>query len=92
MLRATLIDQSWLERFEGQTMEVEVSVTPNSQGIIVRPKGYGDSVSNEAEGCPILIELFEGHPRVIVWDNINDEDSTHVISLENAQESLREDA
>ena len=89
MLKVELVDQSWLEQFDGQTLEFEVEASPNNQAILIRPKGYGDSVSEDGKGCPILIELFDGHPRVIVWDDINDEDSSHVISIEKAQESLR---
>jgi len=37
-----------------------------------------------------MVEFFNGEMRVIVWDDINVEDPTHIISLEGAREDVRE--
>jgi len=83
MFKCTLKDMA----LENHELEFEVEAT--YQGIVVRPKGYGDFCSNDGKGCPIFIELYEGHPRVTIWDDINNEDSSHTIELDKAQESLR---
>jgi len=58
-------------------------------GIYIIPKGYGDYYSKNGHGIPIMVEMFGGEPRVILWDDINEEDSTHIISLAAASEKLR---
>ena len=69
--------------------QMTIKVTGNM--ILIRPEGYGDFCSTDGNGWPISIEWYEGNPRVIVWDNINEEDLTHIITLEGSHESRRED-
>lgn len=55
----------------------------------LRPRGYGDYCSKEGEGIPVIIEQFQGTLRVVIWANINEEEPTHIISLEKAKETWR---
>ena len=55
-------------------------------GFYLMFKGYGDACSGDY-GSPILIEIDNGALRVVVWSDINTEDSTHSISLCGALES-----
>lgn len=57
--------------------------------ILLFCEGYGDKGSELPDGCPLMIELYDGELRLIVFGDINREDPTHVISLEGARESLR---
>lgn len=54
-------------------------------------EGYGDFCSQDGSGSPIIIEYYQGELRIIVWANINQEDPTHVISLEGAKEIYRKE-
>ena len=64
---------------------IDVEVTSNSNGISVKIDGYEDM-----NGCdPVLIELYEGVPRVVIWGDINQEDPTHIILLEGARTTER---
>lgn len=60
-----------------------------SHNIYIRFEGYGDCASEDGHGDPIMIEIHNGVPRVIVWGDINKEDPTNIISLEGAQEDKR---
>jgi len=60
-----------------------------SHSIFIKFEGYGDCASKDGHGDPIMIEIHNGVPRVIVWGDINKECSTNVISLEGAQEDKR---
>lgn len=56
--------------------------------------GYGDKYSADEHGAPVLIDLAKTEtqgPRVLVWADINDEDPTHIVSLEGAMESRRKE-
>lgn len=49
--------------------------------------GYGQSGVISGHSAPVVIEVYDGHLRVIVWADINKEDPTHTIDLEGARES-----
>ena len=51
--------------------------------------GFGDCNSDNGKGTPILIEIRNGVPHVVVWGDINEEDATHIVSLANAAEDYR---
>lgn len=70
-------------------LPVKVAVTP--LGITIMPNGYGDYCSADGHGAPIFIERFEGRLRVIMWGDINQEDPTHCIYLDDAREDRRTD-
>lgn len=59
--------------------------------VFVNISGYGDICSYKGEGEPVCVESFNNQARVIVWDDINKEDASHIISLEKAKEKYRED-
>ena len=69
----------------------KLEILAGGAGILVQIDGYGDKCSPDGKGTPIVIENFEGEARVIVWADIDQEDSTHRISLENAREENRKD-
>ena len=74
--------------------EVGFTAKCNGEHISFSFDGYGDNVTNDyvnGESCPLLIEIFEGELRVVVWGDINQEDYTHIISLEGAAKSKREE-
>jgi len=77
-IKVTLFDQD-----PNQKTKVQATVTFNNGSIVIKPEGY--EVANGGE--PILIEVWEGKLRVVVWSDINKEDPTHIISLEGAKES-----
>ena len=57
----------------------------------IRVEGYGDSLSPDDCGTPILTEKYDGELRVVIWGDINQEDPTHIISLEGARVDKRVD-
>ena len=66
---------------------IEVESEPH--GVAIRPIGYGQKLAEDGFGSPVFIEIRDGVPFVIVWDDINDEEPSHMISLEKAAESKR---
>jgi hypothetical protein len=74
---------------EKVTLDVEVKCDGN--GITIRPIGYGEFCSTDGHGAPILIELQNGVPSVYIWADINQEDFTHKVTLENAAENKRKE-
>lgn len=59
----------------------------DNRSIEVAFDGFGDY--NCAGGPPVVIENRNGVPYVIVWADLNDEEPTHVISLDGAHERHR---
>lgn len=53
--------------------------------------GCGEYNSPDGEGFPVLIEMREDGPYLIVWADINQENPTHVIPLAGALESNRKE-
>ena len=73
--------------------EGKTSVTieqANKFDFCIRPHGYGDKTSADGHGYPVIMEYYNGKLRLLVWADINKEDPTHVIDLEGARESNRE--
>ena len=73
---------------DGEKKKLRIKITDNF--VLLQPDGYGDHCSKEGEGFPIAFEWFEGSPRLIVWGNINDEEHTHIVYMEDAKEIKRE--
>lgn len=63
--------------------KIPTTVTKLFTGIGVAPAGY----ATVHDDYPVLVELHEGQVRVLVWGDINNEDPTHIISLEGAKVS-----
>lgn len=53
--------------------------------------GYGDCGTMPGYGSPLLIEIANDELRVVIFSDINQEDPTHIISMEGAKESCRKD-
>lgn len=54
----------------------------------IRPTGYGDSCSEDGQGFPIALELWQGQLRLVVFDDINNEEP-QILDLENARQTNR---
>lgn len=52
----------------------------------IRLNGYGDATSSPGYGVPILLELRENSPTLVVWSDITEQDPTHQIDLSAAKE------
>ena len=74
---------------EGDTARIKVKLELTPNGIAIGFEGYGEKVMPEDLGKPVFIELYKGTPRVIVFGDINNEEATHIVSLDNTSERLR---
>ena len=70
-------------------VKTTIEFFPLNKGIGLKFNKYGDYCSIPGEGIPVIIEIRDGIPYVVVWADINQEDPTHEISLEHAHEHLR---
>ncbi|MBE8232311.1 MAG: hypothetical protein HAW67_01150 [Endozoicomonadaceae bacterium] len=61
----------------------------SSVGISVHIDGYSDHCSNDDNGTPIYIEKYNNELRLVAFGDINQEDHTHLISLEGASINTR---
>lgn len=78
-----------LNEYEGEKkLRVRITETPNSIDIV--PEGYGDAGSEDSHGVPILLEIYEGRLRLLVWNDINVEDPV-IIDMEEARETNRKE-
>ena len=57
---------------------VEVRVEANCRGIYISPKGYG----TEFDDTPIMLEIWDGKLRLVIWDDKDKEDPSNIINLE----------
>ena len=83
-MKTTLIDNDG-----DRTIRVEVA--EEQCGLVIYPAGYGCFGGADGTAGPILLELYEGRLRLVVWDDINLEDPSHIIDLEDAREAQRRD-
>lgn len=67
----------------------KAQLTISSQGIALVFDEHSDYVSEDNKGQPIWIERNNGEINVVVFDDINNEEPTHVISLEGARNTAR---
>ncbi len=74
-----------------KTQYIDVETFSDFYAAYIRPKGYGDYDSVDGQGAPILIEFRDGIPYVIIFDDINNPNPSHIISLEKASEKLRKE-
>lgn len=68
---------------------IKVRVKVGKYGIYIHADGYGEKTAPDGKGEPILIELHQGSLKVYVWGDINEEDPTHIINMDDARESNR---
>lgn len=80
----TLKEQS--PNFESKTILLRL-LAENGQ-LWIQPQGYGEKCTEDGEGFPVGMEIWEGRLRLVVFDNINSEDP-RIIDLENAKETAR---
>jgi hypothetical protein len=71
---------------------IRVEVVEEQGGLAIYPAGYGLHVCADGTAGPIFLEVHEGRLRLIVWDDINYEDPSHIIDLEEAREDHRRDS
>ena len=64
----------------------EISVEVISEGVAIRHAGTG---CNDGDYPPIIVEWWDGVPRIVIWGDINDQDPTHIIDMSKALESNR---
>jgi hypothetical protein len=76
---------------------INMAVTVSNFSIDIEAEGYnatGSCDSNQlgnGTGAIVTIERWEGELRCIVWADINREDPTHIISLEEAKITNRKE-
>lgn len=79
------------DKMDGSEKEVEGHVEiEEGFGIYFHFEGYGEATASPGHGYPLMIEVYDGKLRVIAWSNINEQDPTHTIDMEGAQEVLYE--
>ena len=69
---------------------IEVSLLVENGQLWLKPEGYGEKCTEDGEGSPIGIEIWQGKLRLIAFTDINSEDP-QIIEMENAREELRKD-
>jgi hypothetical protein len=69
------------------TDAVSVAVEKHNLGLGIKIEGYG--CWDDDDAAPIFIERYDGVVRVLIWDNINQEDPSHIITLEGARHEER---
>jgi hypothetical protein len=82
--RMTLREQS--PCFEPKTTMLKL-LEENGQ-LWIQPQGYGEKCTEDGEGSPVGMEIWEGRLRLVVFNNINSEDP-QIMDLENAKETAR---
>ena len=73
---------------ESKQIELSCDIFCSGRQLLVRPRGYGEPSASDNEGWPIGIEIWEGKLRLIVFDDINNEDPK-IIDMEGAKETNR---
>lgn len=70
-------------------IEIPITIRTSQNCVEISAVGYGDKITQNGFGTPIILEVYEGELRVVIWSDINQEDPTHIIPLGNARESKR---
>ena len=76
-------------QIEGSGSQHSIAVLAEAAGLMVQPGGTGVQTMEDNEGYPIVLEHYEGRWRLLVWDDINDEEPSHIIELDGALEARR---
>ena len=89
--KVELVDGADPRNVESLEVSIQVRSDPCLEypSICIVPKGFGDNLSEDGEGAPIMLEMRKGKLHLIIWDDINEEQNSHNISLEGARESRR---
>ena len=75
---------------EHSTATIPVYLLCEHGKLWMRPSGYGDACSEDGQGFPIALELWQGRLRLVVFTDINNEEP-QILDLENARETNRND-
>ena len=67
----------------GKRYGVVVSINGGQLGIHIQ--GYGDKTSTDNTGEPIILDITDGKLNVFVWDDINKEQASHIVNMEDAR-------
>ena len=86
--RMTLTDDYDLK--QNKTLELRARPSGHDNMLLIGAKGYGEMTAMDGGGYPILVEFNQGEFKVMIWADINQEEPTHIISLEGAREDARE--
>lgn len=70
--------------------KVTVKIKHEHGGICIYPEGYGDALSEDGQGSPIVIEFWKGGLRIVAWTDINHDEPSEIICMEGAREDKRE--
>jgi hypothetical protein len=71
-----------------KTHDIHLEIEEGYHCIDIKPEGYGDFASAKNCGVPIILEVYEGRLRLIVFPDINKDDAT-IIDMEGAREEAR---
>ena len=74
MIKTQLHDQ-----YDGSNKKVDTELNFDRDGISVSFDGYEDMCGNNAL---VDVEIWEGELRVVIWADPEQEDPTHIVSLE----------
>ncbi len=75
----------------GSTSSIAGKITITPMGVFLSFDYHGEKTAAEGHGQPVMVEFHEGQVKVRVWSDINQEDATHVVSLDKAREVYRKD-
>lgn len=79
------------DKATGEVTKVKPEVNIVNGILEIQLSGYGENQTENGYGVPIMVSVFDGHLRVHVWADINQEDYTHNIDLEGAKETARKE-
>jgi hypothetical protein len=71
--------------------KLPIKIFGNGGQLFIGFEGYGEQNADADNSTPVIIEVWDGKLRVIVFGDINNEDPTHTIELEGARESNRKE-
>jgi hypothetical protein len=66
--------------FNSDPVKVDVIVDKELGTLEIFPAGY----EHANGGSPIYMEIYKGELRLVVWSDINKEDPTHIINMQEA--------
>jgi hypothetical protein len=67
----------------------DINIIIDGGRLAIQIDGYGDKYSVNGEGSPIVVDFYNNKLKVLVWADINKEDTTHSIDLDGAKEDKR---
>jgi len=70
----------------------DVIIEQVSGSIYLGVEGLGEPQAYPGQGRPVMLEVWDGEIRLIVWADINSDDPTHIIPLTKAAETNRQDS